>query len=862
MKARQMMATKFRVLLVCLGAGLAALITAGSQAQAPVVGQGRYLGVSEAVENLRFEPLLSGRRAVMGARVVPLGHRPLEQLNQAVPPLNGTQTSSRAMAGSVPLASPELSFEGINGAYNRTVLGYSLVPPDTDGDVGLKHYVQAVNVMFQVYDKVTGATLTPPLKQSQLFASVDPDCPCAKEDKGDPIVLYDSIADRWFLTQFGWEGDDPVPPFYQCVALSLTGDATGAYYLYQFEMPNEKFNDYGKFGVWPDAYYMSDNQFTGFDPDHEEGESLANADDTWGGAGVFALDRAAMLAGATPTYVYFDLQDLDNNLGGMLPSDLDGPPPPSGTPNYYSCFTNTDALRLFEFHVDFQNPAQSTFTERLDSPLAVTLFHYLGAVKDPIPQPGTLQNLDGLADRLMFRLQYRNFGDHETLIANHTVDADGRGVAGVRYYEFRRGLPEGQFTVAQAGTFAPDQHCRWMGSAAMNKDGVLAVGYSVSSAELFPSIRYAARFPTDPPNALPQGEIEIAKGAGSQLDINRWGDYSNLSVDPADDTTFWYTQEYYQVSTRSRDWHTRVARFKIEPVAGGTLTGKITRQLSSNSPISGVQLQVENRMTTTDSVGQYFLVLPAGMHEVFMTHPDYAGIDLPATIAVGATTVLDASMTRAPVGTLDGTVTDASTGLPISKPVVTAALTNYTAIRSVNGSSSGHYSMTLKQGMYNVTFAHTDYNDASATAEVTGSHTTTLNAQLTKASGTISGVVADAQSSAPIQGAQVLAAHTGVSTASTVTDESGTFDLMLDVGPYEVAVLAAGYLSPSATQITVTANETTWVDFELDPISAGTVTPSPETPTPTPAKQLADLNHDGQVNAEDLLLLLGNWRKP
>ena len=275
------------------------------------------------------------------------------------------------------------------------------------------------------------------------------------------------------------------PPFYQCLAVSKAGDPTGSYFLYAFQMPNNFLNDYPKLSVWPDAYYMTDNQFQG---------------NTLKGIGAFAFDRTKLLQGdPTAGFIYFNLgaQSSTAILFGMLPADLDGTAPPIGTPSYLMVFTApecgdpSDALRLFTFHVDFATPSNSTFTERPESSLPTAPFNpnVCNFQTNCIPQPRPGQGLDALSDRLMYRLQYRNLGASEALVVTHTVNAGGRKntVAGVRYYVVGRALSAGSgFRIQEQATFAPDSHHRWMGSAAMDKQGNLMLGCSVSSSSLVP----------------------------------------------------------------------------------------------------------------------------------------------------------------------------------------------------------------------------------------------------------------------------------------------------------------------------------------------------------------------------------------
>jgi hypothetical protein len=268
-----------------------------------------------------------------------------------------------------------------------------------------------------------------------------------------------------------------------------------------------------------------------------------------------------MLAGQPATQQCF----LRSDDGGMLPADQDGTIlPASGTPNYVMSF-GTNSLNLYKFHVDWTTPANSTFTGPTVLPVAA--FGEACGGGACVPQPSTQNKLDSLGDRLMYRLAYRKFGDgHEALVVNHSVSvaAATRGKksnqTGVRWYEVRS--PGGTPVVYQQGTYAPTSDYRWMGSAAMDKAGNLAIGYSISSSGTRPGIRFTGRGPADPLGTL-GAETNLLSGVGSQTgSLHRWGDYSSLSVDPDDDCTFWYTTEYLQ-TTGSFNWSTRVGSFKL-----------------------------------------------------------------------------------------------------------------------------------------------------------------------------------------------------------------------------------------------------------------------------------------------------------
>jgi hypothetical protein len=322
--------------------------------------------------------------------------------------------SHLASVSAVPMPTPALSFDGLSSNDNAAAYGFRIVPPDPFGDVGPNHYVQAVNALVRVFDK-NGAALTPPFKLSSLFSPLG--TACSTRNDGDPIVLYDALADRWLISQFC----NNFPPFRQIVAVSKTGDPTGEFYIYEFVMPNVKLNDYSKIGVWSDAFYMTTDQFSGGD---------------YAGTGVFAFDKTKMLAGDDSAgYVYFDLSTPSTaRLGGLLPADLDGvkAPPPAGAPNVFVGYAATeygdarDAIRLFDFHADFQNPPNSTFAERAESPLAVAAFDPTSPDgRADIAQPAPGEKLDSQSDRLMYRAAYRNFGEHESLVFNQTVALDG-----------------------------------------------------------------------------------------------------------------------------------------------------------------------------------------------------------------------------------------------------------------------------------------------------------------------------------------------------------------------------------------------------------------------------------------------------
>lgn len=430
-------------------------------------------------------------------------------------------------------------------------------PPDPVGDVGPNHYIQMINAgggsRFVVYDKTDGSILAGPTFLNTLGAP-----PC-DNGGGDPMVLYDPMADRWLLSEF-----PPFPTMRLCVYISQTNDPiSGGWFAYQFTTPN--FPDYPKYAVWPDAYYVSTN------------ESVPRA---------YALDRTRMLAGLSATAQRFAAPDLAGfPFQALLPSDLDGAsPPPAGAPNYFIRHRDDevhgpnpnnptqDFLEIFEFHVDFATPANSTFSSTpLSIPIAEISSELCGLSSfSCFPQPGTGTRLDPLREVVMFRLAYRNFGGHETLVGNLVTDADGepdtppdneRG--GVRWFELRKSGAEA-WSLFQEGTYSPDTTNRWMASIAMDTAGNIALGYSVTSGSVFPGLRYVGRLAGDPAGTLPQGEYTLVNGTASNAS-NRWGDYAAMSIDPADDCTFWFTSMYSPASS----WRTRLASFRFEDCSLG-----------------------------------------------------------------------------------------------------------------------------------------------------------------------------------------------------------------------------------------------------------------------------------------------------
>ena len=372
--------------------------------------------------------------------------------------------------GSGEIPSPDQSFDGFSNTCNCS-------PPDSDGDVGPNHYVVMVNLHLAVYSK-TGTLMFGPVANNTLWSGFGGNCQTS--NSGDPVVLHDQLADRWIFTQFTASA-----PFLNCFAISTTADPLGPYLRYAIPVPSGVLPDYPKWGVWPDAYYLSTR---------EVGASII---------GAYALDRTAVLAGNPAAQIVGFAAPVGGQPtggDGLLPTDLDGTTlPPAGSPNYFvgsqdqggPYGATQDALNLWKFHVDFATPANSTFT--LTNTIPTAAFTSVMPAPCPntrqcIPQPTTANRVDhlGYRQRPTFRLAYRNFGTHESLVTTQSVDA-GTGMSGMRWYELRS--PNASPVIHQQGTYAPgltDTIHRWMGSIAMDRAGNMALGYSASNATVFP----------------------------------------------------------------------------------------------------------------------------------------------------------------------------------------------------------------------------------------------------------------------------------------------------------------------------------------------------------------------------------------
>lgn len=548
-----------------------------------------------------------------------------------------------------------------------------------------------------IFSKSINSRVMGPIKTSALFSGFGG--PCETTNDGDAIVQYDQLADRWMISQFALPNiDSNAGPFYQCIAISATPNPMSTWYRYQFLFDNTLLNDYTKFGVWPDAYYATVNLF-------EVPGSIFR------GMAAIAYERDKMLSGLPAQQVIFKLNNQPspiNKIAGALPADLDGMRlPPAGSPNIIAApeaaewtFYPTDRIHFFKFHVDWATPANSTFTGPVDVETAPWT-SLCDQTRACVPQNGTAVTVDAIADRFMYRLAYRNFGDYQSLVTNHTVEAGGK--AGVRWYEFHD--PHAITpTIYQQSTYAPaDGLWRWMGSAAQDHRGNLALGFSASSTNQFPTVRYAGRLQGDSLNALGQGEFVMMYGAGSQTSSShRWGDYSHISLDPKDDCTFWYTNQFYN-SVSDSDWLTVIAAFKF-PSCDASLTSSVSgtvKSLATGLPISGALVSANSGPTFTlsalsNAFGTYFISVAPGTYQVTASAFGYLSATVPGIVAPnGLTATVPITLTPAPTWVVSGYVTEQGTGLPLAATVTASGSPYLVNMTAATDTATGFYSLTL-----------------------------------------------------------------------------------------------------------------------------------------------------------------------
>ena len=600
-------------------------------------------------------------------------------------------------APAAPAPAPSSSFMGLD--FQNWGNGW---PPDTNGDVGPNHFIQSVNTSIGIYRKSDGTRLAA-FTFDQFFAQAATGTPCDNSNQGDPVVLYDALADRWFITDFAWS-NYASGAMYQCMAVSQTSDpVSGGWYFYAWQThAGGQIADYPKLGVWPDGIYMSANMF------NTTGSGAFVSPKVW------AFNRLEMEAGQTAHAVSFTVPKSGNiTYFSFLPSNLrdNGNLPPAGAPNYFVQIYGTTIARVFKFHADYVTPASSTFTNTAN----LTLSSF-GAGPGSVPEKQG-NNLDTLSYRLMMQNQYQNLNGTESLWLTHTIAGSTSTTAAVRWYQL--GITSGNVTaVSQQSTWAPDAKNRFMPSLSVDKDGNMALGYTVSDATMFPSLRYAGRLKTDTASTLGQSETSLIEGTGFQCCTfsdgstnTRYGDYATMTTDP-DGCTFWFTSEYFDTAptTLATDnWKTRIGSFKYSqctPRTMGTLQGTVTNA-STGNPVAGALVTFGIHTLKTDANGFYqFPNLLTGAYSVVVTASGYsASTTNNVNITSGATTTQNAQLNVATVntslavspstGTYGGTTTLSATltqagGSALSGKTVTftlngASFANNTATTDASG---------------------------------------------------------------------------------------------------------------------------------------------------------------------------------
>ncbi len=470
---------------------------------------------------LKEMPLIAPLAKESKPRIIPNKLRRNKNVNLQARPF-GPDPAWQKSHGSIHGRSPLIDWEGTNYAEGQAI------PPDPSGAVGPDHYVHMVNTTWKIFDK-TDSLLYGPASLGSIWGGAVND--------GDPIVMYDKFADRWFLSEFEVNTNSLM------VAVSTTADPLGSYYAYIFPLgPN--FPDYPKYSVWSDGYYVTANK---------NGEQC------------YVLERDKMLVGDTlADIIGFEMVDMETpGFFSALPAHASSSLPPVGTPNYLFYFqddgwsnqVDTDHVKIWEVDVDWTTPLNSTISTPLELEVAAFDSEFT-ASWDDIPQPNG-QYLDAIPGALMYMAHFRSFPSYDVVVLNHTVDVNATNHAGIRWYELRK-YAEGNWLVHQQGTFAPDSVNRWMGSICMDYQGNIGLAYSVGGANTFPSLRYTGRYANDPLGEMTLIEDTIVNGTSSQVGTKRYGDYAQMTIDPDDDATFWFTGEYI-----SNDWKTRIAAFKI-----------------------------------------------------------------------------------------------------------------------------------------------------------------------------------------------------------------------------------------------------------------------------------------------------------
>jgi hypothetical protein len=578
---RVLVASVFCVTGVFIALGGARLYSAPAKSQPTANSAGgpkvvQLIGPVALNQDLQNLPYIPGNGEIEGPRLTrypfPLSGRPGKSGTSAFPQFQSLLAKILTPTPTMP--PPLLTFDGTD----RVGSGCNCRPPDTNGDVGPNHYVQTVNIGFRVFDK-SGNPLTPFTTYNSFFAPLGTSTPCGNnQNGGDPFVFYDQMADRWVVSDLGFAAFPGPGPFYECIGVSQTPDpVAGGWYLYALLVDPVNLDDYPKMALWNNpqpggAYFLTVNLFNG-------------TSEAFEGVSAFALDRGSMLTGGPANAISFTIPPGDPGLGNsyslVAATFRTGTPPPAGRDEFLLDVDSPNSggvtltqVKGWKFHVDFVTPGNSTLGVGPNhAPNAlITVNPFVDAFTDTtsnlVPQLGVTQTLDTLGDKIMTPVVYQNRNGTESLWADQTIILNyPNGPTAVRWYQFD--VTGGDFPATpvqqQDWTNGNDGLWRWMPAIAADANGNVAIGYSTSSSTIYPGIRYAGRFATDPLNNLGQGEAVMTDGTGSQTSASgRWGDYSMTTL-ATDGMSFWHTNEYY--ITTGISWSTRVGKFSFPRIA-------------------------------------------------------------------------------------------------------------------------------------------------------------------------------------------------------------------------------------------------------------------------------------------------------
>ena len=501
---------------------LAGVVNAQDSFTATEFIQGTYMGTTVPLRD--FPTTEYDATSPKTMTIVENKSRINEKVNQNALPYNDINTNAQDKVGGIFSYALEQNFVGFDNT--------GFTPPDPSGAAGPDHYVHAVNSSIKIFDK-TGNLLVGPTSLGAFLG--------IGSNSGDPIVLYDQLADRYFVSEFGSVSNG------LAIGVSVTNDPTGEYHVYQYSF--DAFPDYPHYSIWPDAYYLTANK---------------------GGANkVYAIERDVILAGdPDPQIIGFPLPGNSSNPNTVLspePANLTGVDYPDDLPGYIVYLQDDgwsgityDHLKIWEIDVDFDNPTSSTISSPLEIPTDPFNAYFAPFGAGDVAQPGTGQKIDMITGVISYAANYRSFGTHNSWVITFNDNVDGSN-AGVRWIELRNDATN-PWEIFQEGTYAPaDDNSRFMGSAAMDAAGNIGLAFNIASATLPAGIRYTGRYDGDALGEMTIAETTIVDGVGVQTTTNRFGDYSHLTMDP-NNFTFWHTAEYFSANNQ---WRTQVASFSL-----------------------------------------------------------------------------------------------------------------------------------------------------------------------------------------------------------------------------------------------------------------------------------------------------------